>query len=87
MKLQTLVLWLGIATYSLGQESESWMRWRGPTQDGRAAKSAKPPIEWNKDQNIRWAVDLPGEGSSTPIVSGNQVFVLSAQRRIERASK
>lgn len=80
MKLPSIVLWLGIATYSLGQESESWMGWRGPTQDGHAATNAKPPIEWSKDQHVRWTVDLPGEGSSTPIVYKNQIFVLSAQK-------
>jgi len=57
---------------------ESWMHWRGPTADGRAGRKAKPPIRWDNDSNVAWVAPLPGEGSATPIVVGNQIFVLSA---------
>jgi outer membrane protein assembly factor BamB len=57
---------------------ENWVQWRGPTADGRAGDYAKPPTHWDKSTNIAWSVDLPGEGSATPIVFGNQVFTLSA---------
>lgn len=55
-----------------------WLHWRGPTADGRAASSAIPPTHWNPKENIAWITDLPGEGSSTPIVVGDQIFLLSA---------
>ncbi|MDP1561393.1 MAG: DUF3863 domain-containing protein [Pirellulaceae bacterium] len=58
--------------------AENWMHWRGPTADGRAGAKAKPPIRWGKDTNIAWVAELPGEGSATPLVVGNQIFVLSA---------
>jgi outer membrane protein assembly factor BamB len=35
-------------------------------------------MQWDKEKNIAWVAELPGEGSATPIVYGNQVFVLSA---------
>ena len=57
---------------------ENWMHWRGPTADGLAGNNAKPPTRWDKQSNIAWTVTLPGDGSATPIVFGNQVFVLSA---------
>lgn len=57
---------------------ENWTQWRGPTADGRAGDKAKPPTQWNQNKNIAWTAQLPGEGSATPIVYGNQVFVLSA---------
>lgn len=57
---------------------ENWTQWRGPNADGHAGSHAKPPTQWDKQKNIAWTVDLPGEGSATPIVYGNQVFVLSA---------
>lgn len=57
---------------------ENWGHWRGPTADGVAGKNAKPPIHWDAQTNIAWSTPLPGEGSATPIVFGNQVFVLSA---------
>ena len=39
---------------------------------------ADPPVEWSETRNIRWKIDLPGEGDSTPIVWGDRIFVLAA---------
>jgi outer membrane protein assembly factor BamB len=58
--------------------TQNWLSWRGPTADGRAADTASPPIRWNQNENIAWVTDLPGEGSSTPIVVGEQIFLLTA---------
>ena len=57
---------------------ENWPQWRGPTADGHAGDHASPPIHWNKEKNIAWVAELPGEGSATPIVYGHQIFILSA---------
>ncbi|MFM7055493.1 MAG: PQQ-binding-like beta-propeller repeat protein [Planctomycetota bacterium] len=65
------------ATAPPGSES-NWHQWRGPTSTGQAAPTARPPREWSETQNVAWKLDLPGEGSSTPIIWGDQVFVLSA---------
>ncbi|MFH5804506.1 PQQ-binding-like beta-propeller repeat protein [Alienimonas sp. DA493] len=54
----------------------AWPRFRGP--DGRAvAPAAAPPLSWNGEtgENVRWHVDLPGPGASSPIVVGDAVFV------------
>ena len=58
---------------------ENWVHWRGPTADGRAHEAARPPIKWDARTNIRWAVDVPGEGSATPIIWDDRVFILSAE--------
>ena len=55
----------------------AWPSWRGPTHDGIAAADANPPVEWS-EQSVKWKVALPGRGSATPIVWGNQLFVVSA---------
>jgi len=60
------------------EASENWVQWRGPSADGLAGNNARPPKQWDKIKNIAWTVDLPGEGSATPIVFGNQIFILSA---------
>lgn len=57
--------------------ADSWLQWRGPTATG-ASSSATPPIEWSEQKNIRWKVELPGKGHSSPIVSGNRVYLLAA---------
>ncbi len=55
----------------------SWPQWRGPYATG-ISTSANPPTEWSETKNIRWKVPLPGRGSSSPIVWGDKVFVLTA---------
>ena len=54
-----------------------WPNFRGPTGDGVAPASYSPPAEWDGERgtNVRWRVDLPGPGSSQPVVWGDAVFV------------
>ena len=56
---------------------DNWHQWRGPNADGSAPK-ADPPTKWDANTNIAWKAELPGKGSATPVVWGNQVFVLTA---------
>lgn len=54
-----------------------WPQWRGPLGNG-VSPSADPPVEWSESKHVKWKVKIPGSGSSTPIVSGNKVFVTTA---------
>ena len=54
-----------------------WPQWRGPHATG-VSKTANPPTEWSETKNIRWKVEVPGRGSSTPVVWGDRVYVTSA---------
>jgi len=42
------------------------------------APRGNPPVRWSETENVRWKVEIPGHGSSTPIVFGDQVFLLTA---------
>jgi outer membrane protein assembly factor BamB len=35
-------------------------------------------VEWSESRNVAWKVTVPGRGSSTPVVWGDQVFLLTA---------
>jgi outer membrane protein assembly factor BamB len=54
-----------------------WPQWRGPFATG-VSGSASPPAEWSETKNIRWKVEIPGRGSSSPVIWGDRMFVLSA---------
>jgi outer membrane protein assembly factor BamB len=58
--------------------TENWPSWRGPTANGIAPAGANPPIRWDAARNIRWKAELPGSGSATPIIWGDQVFIVTA---------
>jgi outer membrane protein assembly factor BamB len=53
------------------------VRWRGPEANG-TAPGAKPPLTWSETENVKWKVKIPGFGTSTPIILGDKVFVLTA---------
>lgn len=55
----------------------NWHQWRGPLATG-FSPDGDPPTRWDDKTNIKWKAALPGRGSSTPIVWGDQVFVLAA---------
>jgi outer membrane protein assembly factor BamB len=62
----------------VAQERENnWPEFRGPLGDGNAS-AAKPPIKWNEDEGIRWKIDVPGVGSSTPIVWNGRIYLTSS---------
>ncbi len=57
--------------------ASSWPQWRGPLGTGVAPRG-NPPVEWSEDRNIRWKIELPGKGHSTPVIWGERVFVTTA---------
>jgi outer membrane protein assembly factor BamB len=54
-----------------------WPHWRGPLANG-VAPHANPPVEWSEKRNVRWKIELPGKGHSSPIVFGERIYVMSA---------
>ena len=63
----------------------NWHQWRGPAGNGQATDSADPPASWDAEKNVKWTIEIPGKGSATPIVWGNQIFVLSAEETDRKA--
>lgn len=54
--------------------ADDWPRFRGP--NGQAISLDEGvPLTWSDGKNVAWKVDLPGPGSSSPIVTGDRIFV------------
>jgi len=70
--LSLLVVTLGGAV--LG--AADWPQWRGPGASG-VAPDRTLPTRWSATENIAWKAPIAGVGVSTPIVSGDRVFVTS----------
>lgn len=62
---------------STGEKLENWHQWRGPSADGVAPRG-NPPVRWDDQHNIQWKAEIPGRGSSTPIVWQDRVFLVTA---------
>jgi hypothetical protein len=54
-----------------------WPQWRGPFATG-VSRTATPPVEWSETKNVRWKVPIPGRSSSTPVIWGDRIFLLTA---------
>src|SRR5262245_37013903 len=54
-----------------------WPQWRGPQATG-VAVNGNPPVAWSETKNVRWKVEIPGRGSSSPVVWGDRLFLLTA---------
>lgn len=72
--LRYALLALGIAA---GAAAEDWPQWRGPRSDGTSLEPSLPTV-WSRARGVCWSADLPGEGHSSPVVSGGSVFVTTA---------
>ncbi len=66
-----------LAAGAEGELSRGWPAWRGPAANG-VSMSATPPVHWGEGRNIRWKIEIPGKGHSSPIVYGDRVILLAA---------
>jgi outer membrane protein assembly factor BamB len=60
-----------------------WPEFRGPSSDGHvsAPGDTKPiglPLHWSETENIKWKIEIPYRGWSTPVVMGGQVWLTTA---------
>jgi outer membrane protein assembly factor BamB len=67
---------LALTQGACGAETD-WPQWRGPLRTG-VAPAGDPPTKWSETEHVKWKVTLPGSGTATPIVWGNQVFIHTA---------
>lgn len=72
---------LGLVVPVSGQAVEAdraanWHQWRGPEANG-VSRTANPPVKWSETENVQWKVPIEGKGVSSPIVWGEQIFLLT----------
>lgn len=68
------------------RKANNWHQWRGPEATG-VAPHGNPPTEWSETKNIKWKVEIPGRGSSSPIIWGDRIFILTAIKTDRTAEK
>ena len=66
-----LILFIILSSTSL--QAADWAQFRGPGGKGFSADT--PPTTWSGSDNILWKVQLPGPGTSSPIVFGDRIYI------------
>src|SRR5262245_51423472 len=77
--MRTHPLVLSLAAAALGGVTivhADWPHWRGPAASG-VAPDRSVPTRWGATENVAWKAPIAGAGISSPIVSGDRVFVTS----------
>lgn len=62
-----------------------WMYWRGPDATGMARGDA--PLRWSDTEGIKWKANVPGRGFSSPVISGDRIFLTTAIPNDAEAAK
>jgi len=60
-----------------GEARKYWPQWRGPSGQG-IVDTGDYPDTWSATENVRWKVEVPGRGNSSPIVWKDRIFLTSA---------
>lgn len=76
MRMQWLALVVAALQMGTSLRGEDWPGWRGPRGDGSSHDSGFPQT-WDASTgaNIRWKVDVAGDGHSSPVVCGDRIFL------------
>ena len=58
-------------------DAQDWPQFRGPNGNGHA-EAMSVPTKWSEDENVTWKTPLPGRGWSSPVVSGDFIWMTAA---------
>lgn len=73
LPLLILSVGFGLSGSHVSQAAD-WSQFRGPSGNG-VSESTGLPTEWSAEKNILWETKLPGHGSSSPVLYGDQIFL------------
>ena len=73
LPLLILSVGFGLSSSHVSQAAD-WSQFRGPSGNG-VSESTGLPTEWSAEKNILWKTKLPGHGSSSPVLYGDQIFL------------
>lgn len=59
------------------QAEEEWPRFRGPQGNGHT-EAKHLPTTWSEEENVTWKTPIVGRGHSSPVISGNMIWMTTA---------
>ncbi len=73
------------AAFASTARADNWPMWRGPGGQGVTAEK-NLPTKWSATENVKWKIELPDAGNSTPVVWGDKIFLTQATEKGKKRS-
>ena len=73
----SLVAGLCVGRTDLLSAADEWPQFRGPDANGHSTATGLP-LTWSETEHVRWKVTIPGDGHSSPVISGDQIWLTTA---------
>src|SRR5688500_8933061 len=73
-RLLYFALLIGLLLVVAPLTGEDWPQFRG-SQAGVGMDHPDLPDSWSSSENVVWKIDVPGLGWSSPVISGDHVFL------------
>ncbi|MEC9091126.1 MAG: PQQ-binding-like beta-propeller repeat protein, partial [Planctomycetota bacterium] len=67
-------------TLQLKATDDNWNQFRGANGDGISTAS-QLPVEFSETENVRWKTPIVGEGWSSPVVWGNEIWLTTGSEQ------
>lgn len=72
-----LSIGLAVLGLALPVTASDWPQFRGPGGQGHST-ATDLPLRWSETENVRWKVEVPGSGWSSPSIQGEQIWLTTA---------
>jgi len=69
-----LAILISLSNATAARSDEAWSRFRGNNASG-VIDNTRIPLTWSDTENVAWKTELPGHGSSSPVVRNGRVFL------------
>lgn len=66
-----------VLSCSFAMAADDWPQFRGPEGNGHSDATGLP-LSWSESENVAWKTPIPGNGHSSPVISGNQIWLTTA---------
>ncbi len=76
--LMTACTFFIFSTFEFAYADQNWSNWRGPHGNG-VANDGNYPLKWSNNDSLKWKINLPGRGASTPIVQNDHIYLTTVE--------
>jgi len=66
-----------VAWSATARAGQDWPQFRGPEGQGHS-DSVGLPLTWSETESVTWKTAIPGQGWSSPVILGDQIWMTSA---------